>query len=88
MNSCVEYWKKRAELAETIMNENQIGAWKNWKDYPKAPPEVDKQKFIDYIHEFAWEFGRLWNTELTPEQKIERIKERIKSPDEFVEDNF
>lgn len=37
MKNCTEYWKKRAELAEKIMDENQIGAWKKWKDFKTTP---------------------------------------------------
>lgn len=48
----------------------------------------DKQKIIAYIHQYAWEYGRLWNTTLSDDKKEEIISERIKTPEEFLNDNF
>lgn len=48
----------------------------------------NEEKLIYYINEFAFEWGRLWNTELTPEQKMERIKEILVTPDEFAKELY
>lgn len=37
MKNCTEYWKKRAKLAEDVISENKIGAWKKWKDFIPKP---------------------------------------------------
>ena len=50
--------------------------------------EQEKEKLANYIHEFAFEWGKLWNTELTHEQKLERIAEKLKLPEELVEEMF
>jgi len=38
MKEELAYWRKRAELAEAVIGENQIGAWKRWKDHIKHEP--------------------------------------------------
>jgi len=47
--------------------------------------QEEKERIVSYIHEFAFEWGRLWNTTLTDEKKMELIKERMRTPEEFVE---
>lgn len=44
-----------------------------------------KKEFLDYIDEFAWHWGRLWNTELTPDEKMEKISQSISTPSEFYD---
>ena len=53
-------------------------------DYNNQIRDLDNKIIIDYIHEFAWEFGRLWNTELSYEDKMLRIGKKIKLPDDFL----
>lgn len=50
--------------------------------------KLKSQELISYIHEFSFEFGRLWNTELTHEEKMLRISEKLKLPEEVVYDIF
>lgn len=33
MKNCLKYWKLRAQLAEAVISENQIGAWQKWKKH-------------------------------------------------------
>lgn len=83
---------------EKILNPEYLNSEFTWIQFKKAfekantngllTPELRKQMFVDYVHEFAWEFGRLWNTELSHEQKMERIGEKFKLPDEFISEFF
>ncbi len=58
------------------------------KDYSEANLNLKSGPINDYIHEFAWEYGRLWNTELSYEEKMSIIGERIKLPHEFLNTNI
>lgn len=87
--NCINYWKTRAKLAEAVIAENQIGAWKKWDEMKKTePPEIDKEKIINYIYDFAWEYGRYWNTSLSNKEIMKKLKERIKTPKEFINETF
>lgn len=46
---------------------------------------IDKDKIVDYINDYAFEFGKLFNTELDAEQMDERISEKLILPEEFAE---
>jgi hypothetical protein len=46
---------------------------------------IDKDKIVDYINDYAFEFGKLFNTELDAEQMDERISEKMTLPEVFVE---
>lgn len=50
--------------------------------------EQEKQNLANYIHKFAFEWGKLWNTELTHEQKLARIDEKLKLPEVVVSEAF
>lgn len=50
--------------------------------------KLKSKKLIDYIHEFSFEFGKLWNTELSHEEKMIRISEKLKLPEEVVSEIF
>ena len=45
--------------------------------------ELDKQKLIEYIYDFAWNYGRFYH--LGSAEKIkEAVKERLQLPEEFL----
>lgn len=46
------------------------------------------EKITNYIDEFVWELEKLSKTELTHEQKIERIGEKLTLPSDFFWDWF
>ena len=60
----------------------------NPSNYLYFAESQEKTILTDYMHEFAFEFGRLWNTELSYEDKMKRISEKIKMPEEVILDFF
>lgn len=50
--------------------------------------EIEIQKITEYFDELLWEFEKLSKTELTFEQKIERIGEKLNLPVDFLSDWF
>lgn len=46
MKNCLEYWRKRAKLAEAVIAENQIGAWKKWDEIRKTEPPTDEEDLL------------------------------------------
>lgn len=46
------------------------------------------EALTDYVHEFAFQWGRLWNTKLSHDQKLNQISERISLPEEAIEKAF
>lgn len=46
--------------------------------------EENKQELIDYIYEFAWQYGRLFYTEQTNEERLKAISEKFMLPEDFI----
>lgn len=70
----LQYFEKRLERKKE----------KELEEYIK----LKSQELIDYIHEFSFQFGILYNTQLTHEEKMLRISEKLKLPEEVVYDIF
>lgn len=47
---------------------------------------IDTQNLTDYIHEFAFEYGKLFRTRLTPEDVVKRISDKMPLPEEVVKE--
>ena len=39
MKEQLEYWKRRAELAEKAFLQNEVQDWKNWQEWKKLEPK-------------------------------------------------
>lgn len=46
------------------------------------------KKIVEYIDDLIWEFEKLSKTQLTYEQKIERIGEKLNLPVDFLSNWF
>jgi hypothetical protein len=46
--------------------------------------EIEIKKITEYFDELLWEFEKLSKTELTFEQKTERIAEKLNLPSDFI----
>lgn len=46
----------------------------------------EKQSLMDYIYDFAFEYGKLFRTKLTPEETLNRISEKMPLPEEFADE--
>lgn len=44
-----------------------------------------KQELIDYIYEFAWQYGRLFHTEQSNEERLKAISKKFMLPEQFLE---
>ena len=73
---------------QVVDNQLLLNLMQYSEDFSKEYLKLKSQKLIDYIHEFSFEFGKLWNTELSHEEKMLRISEKLKLPEEVVSEIF
>lgn len=73
---------------QVVDNQLLLNLMQYSEDFAKEYFKLKSQKLIDYIHEFSFEFGKLWNTELSHKEKMIRISEKLKLPEEVVSEIF